>query len=239
MRARKLARLNVGAGFLHLANFVAAVVLTAVYGHKSVRGTLTTDFTGTQTILGTYTLLWVDVPFSLITGIFHLFLAFGAESTTHYKSYVFVKGYNPYRWIEYAITASFMTWVILQVSGVTNILTLLVVGVGCNVALQAQGYFMDILNGNWVPTWVGWVVFSFQWTLIWTYFAYQAPGAPWIVYSVVIGMFIQYCLFGLVQILQYTRVWPDPYQIELAYIGLSYTSKFYLNWNLIIYMLTQ
>lgn len=241
-RAERLKRLNIGAGVLHMVNFVTGLVLIILYHPQSFQGVLSVDFGVTWKRLGQYPLVWVDLPFSLITALFHLYLAFGKESTTRYRSYVFVKGYNPYRWIEYAITASLMTWVIMQVAGVTNVIALAVVGVVGNVILQFQGYLMDVFNPpnrtktTWVPTLLGWLLFCGQWALIWAYF-FALDTRSWVVYTVVIGCFLWFCLFGLVQLLHYNGSWKDPYTVELAYMALSYTAKFYLNWNLVIHML--
>ena len=241
-----LLTLNKWAGLLHLLNFVTGLVLMILYSGRSYKATLTTDFVQTLVIRGVYPLIWVDLPFSFITACFHLFLGFAPEATSKYRSYVFIRSFNPYRWLEYAITASLMTWVILQIAGVTDIATLVVVGVVGNVVLQCQGYFMDVLNPpnrpkiNWLPTVAGWFLFAGQWTMIWLYFGYLS-NRTWLEYTVVVGMFVQFCLFGMVQLLHYMRVqgFVSAYQVELWYMGLSYTSKFYLNWNLVINMLVS
>lgn len=241
-RAQQLKRLNIGAGLLHMINFVAGLILVVLYSSRSFRGILSTDFNLTYKQIGQYPLVWVDLPFSFITALFHLYLAYGAESNTRYRSYVFVKGYNPYRWIEYAITASLMTWVIMQVAGVTNVITLVVVGVVGNVVLQFQGHLMDISNPSnrtntiWTPTAIGWLLFCAQWALIWSYF-FALTTRTWVVYTIVIGCFVFFCLFGLLQLLHYMRILKDPYVVELGYMTLSYTAKFYLNWNLLINMI--
>lgn len=240
-RAQRLKNLNIVAGVLHLVNFIVSLVLVILYHPQSFKGNLTVDFGLILKPLGSYPLVWVDLPFSLITALFHLWIAFNSKQ---YRTYVFVRGYNPYRWQEYSITASFMTFVIMQVAGVSNIITLLVVGVVGNVLLQFQGYQMDLSNPpnrtktTWMPTLLGWLLFCGQWALIWSYF-FSLPARSWVVYTVVIGNFITFCVFGLIQLLHYARVWKDPYTIEIAYMFMSYTAKFYLNWNLIIHMVIQ
>ena len=180
------------------------------------------------------------MPFALITGAFHFYLALAPETRTRYVSYVLRKARNPYRWIEYAITASLMTWVILQVSGVTNVLTLVMVGVVGNVVLQSFGWMMELYNPpplkrvSWWPTLAGWLLFAGQWTVIFAYF-FAAAGsgrAPWFVYAVVVGMFVQFCAFGAVQLLYFTgRI--TAYRSEMVYVVLSLTSKLWLNWTLL------
>lgn len=149
--------------------------------------------------LGFYALIWVDLPFPIITSLFHLFIAFHPTVRAYYYEQVFQYDCNPLRWAEYSITASLMYWVILQLSGVTNIFILIVVGVLMNVALQWQGYLQELLlkKKNYVPTWTGWIIFMGQWIIILAYFfaavtSPRPPGAerpPWFVYSIVIGLF--------------------------------------------------
>ena len=244
-RADTLKKLNVGAGVFHGINFIVALVLIILYSNQSLSTSITTDFNATIDVLGDYKVIWVELPFSAITSVFHLGLAWLPEQTTHYNEYVLLKGYSPYRWIEYAITASLMTWVVLQVAGVTNVVVLVLAGIICNMVLQYQGYLMEVLNPNkrarinWGPTWAGWILFVGQWALIWTYFGSTvSQGAPWYVYAIVIGMFVQYCFFGMVQLVQFTG-FMDSYGAERAYIILSYTSKCFQLYVLVIAMLTS
>lgn len=246
-QTKTLSWLNKGAGFLHATNFITGLILVIIFNNQSIVSEITTDFNATSERHTTYQLLWVELPFSAITSIFHFYLGWGKEKQTRYFDYVFRLGQNPYRWIEYGITASLMTWVILQVAGATNVLLLILAGIICNMVLQYQGYLMEVLNPpsrtktNWGPTVAGWFLFCGQWAVIFAYFfnSVTTSNAPWYVYTIIIGCFLQFCIFGIVQLLQFTKVVQTPYGVEVAYITLSYTSKFYLNWNLIIAMLTQ
>lgn len=245
-RFATLYRLNLGAGILHATNFIVTLVLITLYNERSLLAVLTTDFRPGIQFHGSYRLIWVELPFSAVTSLFHFYLALGGEKTTRYREYVFGKGRNPYRWIEYGITASLMTWGILQVAGATNILILVMVGIICNMALQYQGYLMEVMNPPkrqktlWGPTMAGWLIFAGQWAIILTYFGDQVSkgSTPWFVYTIVIGELVQFSLFGLVQILQFTGRMSS-YRSEISYIVLSYTSKLWTIWNLTIAMLTN
>lgn len=219
--------------------------------------------------LGYFPIIWVDLPFPFITAIFHGIAAFGGATVRkRYDTWVFSEGRNPMRWSEYSVTASLMTVVILFLSGVTNIFLILGVGVVGNILLQAMGYLMEVMNMssssvpskeprkiNWMPMILGWFVFLAQWSVIFSYFftAITSPRpptaaqVPWFVYSIVIGLFFQYSLFGLVQLLHYlpfARNWfggffSSNYGYELSWVILSFTSKFYLVANIVIGTVTN
>jgi Heliorhodopsin len=279
---RILYRLNVAAFILHLATFIAALVVSIIFASQSFQTEVTSDFRGYAVApvgppaagpfasmlrsLGFYQLIWINLPFPLITALFHALIAFDLRN--QYNQWVFAEGRNPLRWIEYSITASLMTWTILQLSGVTNIFLLVIVGIVGNVVLQLQGYLMEVLNQrppiknnttavttNWIPMLSGWLLFLGQWSVIFAYFfsALASPRpptaeqVPWFVYSIVIGLFIQFALFGLVQWFHYAdfaKKWfngffSSGYGYEVCYIVLSLTSKVFLTVNLLVGIATN
>lgn len=247
-RSRVLWRLNVAGAALHGASFIAALVVSIIYASQSFQTELTTDFryderTTQLRSLGYYSIIWVDLPFPLITCLFHAAIAF-VPSVWHYYRHSVIKldRGNALRWLEYSITASLMTWVILQLSGVTNVLTLIVVGVLANIALQWQGHLQERLQRrSWVPTAVGWIIFMGQWTIILTYFftLVTSIAAPWFVYVIVIGLFFLFAVFGLIQF-AYMMEWiRSAYVQEICYLVMSLTAKLFLTWNLLIGIATR
>lgn len=275
-RKNMLFRLNLAAGLLHAASFIAALAVSIAYAGQSFNTEITTDFrvydansTGpsvagpfstVQKSLGYYPLIWVDLPFPLITAIFHLAIALVPFVRQMYFDGIFpgkdpsgerfLAG-NPLRWLEYSITASLMTWVLLQLSGVTNVFTLIVCGPIANIALQIQGHLQEKLKGtSYMPTVAGWLIFLGQWTVILSYFftavtsprPLDAEQVPWFVFSIIIGLFFFFCAFGLVQlahILEYPRFMKSAYAQDIAYLILSFTSKLFLTWNLLIGIATN
>lgn len=209
--------LNRFAFFIHASSFIAALVVSIIYAKNS--------FLGIIDGLPPYPMIWVDLPFPIITALFHGAIGFVPYVQKLYLYYVFKENRNPLRWFEYSITASLMTWVILQLSGVTNIYLLVITGIIGNIYLQSQGYLQELLPKSWIPTLVGWMIFSTQWTIIFTTFT----NRQWFVYSILIGMFIFYCFFGFVQLSR-----ASAYRQDFAYLLLSLTSKLYLTWNLLI-----
>jgi hypothetical protein len=263
---KNLKRFNVAAGVLHSVSFVGILILASWSQSQgdTFQAEVTTDFrvyadggTGPLTTslvsLGTYPLIWIEVPFSLITAIFHFIIAYDVRTWTSYTRLALQEERNPLRWIEYSITASLMTWVILQLSGITNIFMLLVVGVVMNAALQCTGHFMEVLNTpsqikrrggkiNWLPTVAGWVIFATQWSVIFGYFFTAVTSAsddvPWFVWTVVIGLFGMFSAFGFVQLFHYRR-WKflrldTGYGAEMAFVVLSLVSKVTLDWILAV-----
>ena len=209
--------------------------------------------------LGFYRLSWIIIAFPAITSIFHLVIASVDSVNLSYSVAALREGRNPIRWYEYAITASLMVWVIAQLSGVTNVymLTILVL---MNVALQFQGYIMETVNVGrkrnvdngffWSPTVIGFILFAAQWLPIFAYFFAaitserppDADSVPWFVYSIVFGLFFQFLLFGLLMTAHYAgypKWFSSHYNNEIAYVTLSFTSKLFLDWNLLIGIITN
>lgn len=269
-KKRVLRGCNIAAFVLHGVSFIVLLFLVVIYREGSLQTQLTTDFrvydagaTGPpqagpfSTVvksLGFYQIAWVELSFPLITCIFHAIIAFFPRVNKRYAYDAIVKEKNWIRWVEYSISASPMTWVIMQVVGVTNIMTLVVVGIIGNVALQYQGFLMEDLNTpdevkrrkgkvDWNPTIVGWIIFMGQWLIILTYFfsAVGSPrppgseGVPLFVWFIGVGLFFQFAAFGFIQLLHYLR-WPvflaTGYGYEIAMVALSFVSKFFLDFTL-------
>lgn len=268
-KERCLRRWNIAAGSVHAASFIAVIVMTVIYFSVSVRVELTTDFRvydelsvapetagNFTTVLESrwfYPVILVDLPFPLITSLFHLVLALSPYFSRRYNQLVFEEGRNPYRWLEYGITASLMTIVILQLSGATNVFLILMVGVVMNVALQFTGYAAEnenvaTLKGakvKWDSIIAGFVIFAAQWAVIMSYFFTavvsprppDADGVPWFVYTIIIGLFFQFAIFGFLLVLRYWgkfKFFASAYGTEIGFIILSLTSKLFLTWNLLI-----
>lgn len=125
-----LYRYNLFCAIVHFLSSTVLLILTLVYSSKLLYSDLTTDFSIYDTVakkpkvetvtIATYSNAYLLFPFGFITSLFHVFLA----SRGQYWLYLYrvtVLGRNPYRWIEYSITASLMIWVVWSVSGGTNI----------------------------------------------------------------------------------------------------------------------
>lgn len=100
-----------------------------------------------------YSLAIVLLFMPAITSVFHIGQGFG---TMRYETVRktplsrddwlvrLTRGVNWVRWLEYSITASLMTWIVAQLSGITNVYLLWLLAVVCNVALQWHGFFYEL-----------------------------------------------------------------------------------------------
>lgn len=271
-QARLIRKYNQFAAGLHFVSFVAALALSIIYAGSSVQTELTTDFkvfdanstapdragnfTATVESLAFYNVIWVDLPFPILTALSHFIIAEVPIVLKYYNYWLLEQGRGPLRWLEYGITASLMTWVILSLSGVTNIFTLIGIGVVFNVVLQWTGYEMENRNMlknrrrpqkiDWGPMIIGWLIFLWQWAVIAAYFfagVTSSDEVPWFVYSIIIGLFFQFALFGALLVARYAlkedSFFASPYGNEIGYITLSVTSKLFLTWNLLIGIISR
>lgn len=167
-------------------------------------------------------------------------------------------GINPIRWIEYSITSSLMIVVISSLSGISNIFLLVFQAIPLNVALMWIGgnYFEQDNIGYALPLFgkkrkqqrpVRWRFFIYgtlffvaQWVAIFVYFFVAittTDDVPVYVYLIVFGLFFNFSLFALNPFLHYLRAFgwiSDFTNYELVFILLSFVSKFFLDWTLII-----
>lgn len=269
-RQRKiLQNLNKVAGIFHWLMFIGALVMSFVFRSKSFMAQITVDFkrydatpplgtppqagnfSTTLESRGFYQLIWVDVAFHFITGLFHILIGFAPVVTAYYMQKLFVKNQSPLRWIEYSITATTMTWTIMQVSGITNIFILVLGAIVGNIVLQLQGYQMEKMKGrSWVPMISGWIIFLGQWSTIFSYFftaissnrPIGVASAPVYTYFIVIGLFFLFSMFGLIQVTHFAK-WPrfmgTVFAQEVAFLVMSFVAKTFLTWTLLIGIATN
>lgn len=256
---------NLVAGVFHTASFIAALVLSIVYQDRVFRGTITTTTTRANLVpqldvLGRYPISWTILPFPIITALFHFALALIPALRDHvhrislHQGERCKAGWNWVRWVEYSITASFMTWTIAQLSGVTDLATLF-----CFVALNAMMQLAGGLGHEWVnkgwsrasdhsASWwlfaLGFLPFATIWAIVFGYFVVQAreESAPAFVYVAIVGMFVLFSSFVVPILLRYTR-WTrwlgSDLSYELSWIALSFVAKAALDWTLVIGSITR
>lgn len=116
-----------------------------------------------------FNVIYGCLSFFAITAFAHIFYATDGFNTGRYTS-VIEQGWNPYRWAEYAASASIMTVLIAYELGIrdSNHLTSLVF---INVAMQACGYLVEnaliqpSINRTTVKgaTTIGWLLLAGMW----------------------------------------------------------------------------
>lgn len=257
---------NLAAAAFHWISFIAALIVSLVFSDRVYRATVT--FTTLEDVgagvigpvlrvVGRYRLTGTLLPVPALTASFHTVLALVPFIRSDYEAITLNggrpgAGYNLYRWIEYSLSASLVTWNVAQVSGVSEIFVLLAL-IALNAWMQIDGGgVFETRNIGWparrpVTWWFflwGFVPFVLTWAAIWTSFGFGVASStetvPAFVWALVVGIFVQYCLF-VVPILLHYNGWllRDNVWYEMSYIALSFTSKFYLDWVLIIGSITR
>lgn len=133
---------------------------------------------------GTFNALAACMSFFLVTALAHALYAWDgyipglsiSNDTGFYTSAVKFEGWNPYRWIEYGISASLMSAILATIQGSSEVNSiLLMTGVTC--AMQFGGFvveslmrksIVDTFGGIQQTTIVGstvgsWILFAFLW----------------------------------------------------------------------------
>lgn len=259
-----LFRWHLVAAAVHGASFIALLVLYLVRkanDEDTLSSLLFSDTfsrkDGEVTVknVGEYDLTIVLLFMPSATALFHVIQAVLCRVSKVYRSDA-EKSVNWVRWAEYSYTASLMTWIVAQLSGVTNIFLLWLLAVVCNVALQCHGYlherlFMDNLEAykkwsNWAPMLNGSVIFLGQWTILLCYFIRTVKGAdvPRFVWASFIGMLVTFSLFPVLQIWYAIRqkhkfLVTNWFHYEVAFIVLSLVSKLVLDWALFFGVISQ
>ena len=168
------------------------------------------------------------VAFFVITAFAHAFYASDGFGSKAYSS-VLAQGWNPYRWFEYATTASIMTLITGLVDGIRDMQTILIL-TAITAAMQFCGFSVEsLLRGQgklslmardsvMSSTAVGWLLYLTLWTSILVAFAYavhdvntkyegtfESDGVtpikvPTWVWFIIISQAVYYALFGFVQL---------------------------------------
>ena len=191
------------------------------------------------------------LAFFLITAAVHTLYAtdfFGAG----FYSQSLTQGWNPYRWIEYGITASLMVSVIAPLSGMREVNSVALV-VASTAALQGVGYIVEKslkagsdfnFNSVIASTLIGWGLLISSWKVILgSFFAALkdakkievAPGKfveiPKWIWAIGIVQMIFFASFGLIQLHQCIQMSKNNstefnfLNTEQSYILLSLFSK--------------
>lgn len=238
----KLRTQNVIAGFLHLASFVA-ILLLANDASLPVRATYLTEAPGTGNFSDPATLFNLNIAYMVaaflgLSTLFHFFVA-APQIFPRYISGL-GKHINKYRWIEYSLSSSIMIIVIMQLNGVSEYIALLGI-FGVNVSMILFGWLQERYttpgDGDMMPFWFGCIAGAIPWVAIAINIASPSGPAeastPGFVYGIVISLFILFNCFAIVQWKQYKAQgkWADYIYGERRYIALSFIAKSLLAWQ--------
>ena len=196
------------------------------------------------TISGTALKILVIVYFAFTT-FFHILYATNAFGTGAYERAI-LNCNNYFRWIEYAISSSIMTFLLAIINGVKDLNTVVFLVVA-NVAMilcgqvveAAQGDSPNAKNIRIVGTLIGWILLAgIAFVLLRSFFTALQDGkksgykVPTWVYFIIFPLLIWYSLFGLVNLWwAFGNQSLEKYlKVEKAYIFLSFFSKINLGY---------
>ena len=199
---------------------------------------------GTETIFPeTVSFIDANLPLLVAGFLFISALAHTAIATVLYERYVeyLDRGMNPYRWYEYAVSASLMIVVIAMLAGIWDLGTL--AGLfGLVAVMNLAGLLMEQRNEStdetdWTPYWVGCLAGIVPWIVIAVTFigTVTASGGefPEFVIYIYVSIFVFFNLFALNQALQYLELsrWESYLFGEKTYVVLSLVAKSALAWQ--------
>ena len=238
----KLRTLNRTAGLLHLASFIA-IILLANDASLPVNATYMTEAPGTGSFSSPVQLFNLNISymvaaFLFLSAFFHFFITSGGNFARYTDG--LNKHINVYRWVEYSLSSSIMIIVILQLNGVTQISTLIAV-FGVNVSMILFGWLQEKYttpgNGDLLPFWFGCIAGVVPWiVVVFNLLHPNGPSeakAPGFVIGIVISLFIMFNCFAIVQWKQYKAQgkWANYLYGERIYIVLSLVAKSLLAWQ--------
>lgn len=239
---RGLRRLNVIAGFAHLAQAILilalsndfALPITASY----VFGPPGTPAEDPVTLMESRIGLGVALFFAL-SALFHFVVA----SPTFFPRYAagLLAQRNIFRWVEYSISSSVMIVLIAQITGISDVAALIAI-FGVNASMILFGWLQEKYenpgSGGMLPFVFGCMTGIVPWLIIvlWV----LAPGVevkpevPGFVIGIIISLFVFFNCFAIVQFLQYKPVgkYADYLRGERMYIILSLVAKSALAWQI-------
>jgi len=238
----KLRPFNLVAGLLHLASFVAIVLLandaalpvTATY----LNGPPGSDAYGDPVTLFNINIGYAVAGFLLISAFFH-FLIISPKVFPRYTAGL-RENRNTFRWVEYSLSSSIMIVLILQLNGLANFAALAGLFV-VNASMILFGWLQERYttpgDGDLLPFIFGSMVGIVPWLII--AISLAGPGntstntVPGFVWGIIVSLFVFFNAFGVVQWKQYRAKgkWADYLRGERTYIVLSLVAKTLLAWQ--------
>ena len=239
---RRLLRLNVLVGLLHLAQ-AALILILAKPASLPVNLSFMTGPPGADSYGGPTQLfdLRIDIAvaaFLALAAIDHLGVA-SPPARSWYQANV-TRGINPARWWEYSISASLMVVLIAMLAGVTAATALLAL-FGVNAAMILFGLVMERVNlgrerVDWRPFAYGCIAGIVPWLAIGMQLAVsqdQTGSVPGFVFAIFLTLFLLFNTFAVNMWLQYRGRgrWSNPAFAERVYLWLSLVAKSALAWQ--------
>ncbi|MDI9893990.1 heliorhodopsin HeR [Rhodococcus sp. IEGM 1381] len=148
------------------------------------------------------------------------------------------RGINPFRWLEYSVSATIMVILIALYAGITQVTAIIAI-IGANVAMILFGWLQERSNPpggrpDLTAFWFGCIAGAAPWVAI-TVNLVGASEVPSFVYGIFFSLFIFFMSFAANQWLQYRGVgpWKDYVFGEFVYLVLSLAAKSALAWQIV------
>ena len=242
---RRLRVANLAAGVFHLAQSVVFLFIVTDFDLPITTSFATED---PALIQGAPPVeVWTDFRlgygvalFSLLSAFFHFLVSTVARPT--YERAI-ANRQNPFRWIEYALSATVMIVLIIMLLGEYDIGALVAVA-GANASMILFGWLMERTNTpgadslDWYPFVFGCIAGIVPWIVGAIYFAGALSNAdeavPTWVWAIFFSIFALFNVFAINQLLQYKAVGPWRRYVfgEGGYIVLSFVAKSFLMWQI-------
>lgn len=250
-RFRRLRTWNAVMAFLHGIQGLLMVVLAEPVLWPVTR--IRYEFDVETETLAPITIQWVEVELALLVAgfLFLSALAHGLIATVRYAEYVgyLSLGMNPYRWFEYAVSASLMIVVIAMLSGIWDLGTLVAL-FGLVAVMNLMGLMMELHNQTTTSTdWTAYYIGVIAGIVPWIVIAISLLGSiiasggevPDFVIYIYVSIFVFFNLFAVNMVLQYRGVWRWREYLfgERMYILLSLVAKSALAWQVYVGTLTS
>jgi hypothetical protein len=178
---------------------------------------------------------WLIAAFFALSALAHFLVAVPLRQSYEVR---LQRQQNPFRWIEYSLSASLMIVAIALLTGIDDIAALVAL-VGVNASMIGFGWMQERYEepgGSLGPFWLGCLAGVVPWLAIGVYLI--GPGAhqhaPGFVYGIYVSLFVFFNCFAIVQYLQYKRVgrFEDYLVGEKSYLVLSLVAKLLLAWQI-------
>ena len=148
------------------------------------------------------------------------------------------RGMNPFRWVEYSFSASWMIVLISMLTGADGLVTITAL-FGVNAAMILFGWMMELHNQttertDWTSFWFGSIVGAVPWIVIGIQIIGSGSDVPGFVYIIFFTLFVWFNSFAFNMALQYRGRgrWSDYLFGERVYGWLSLSAKSLLAWQI-------
>jgi hypothetical protein len=239
--SKRLFRLNLGIGLVHLVQAVTMYVLSNDLAIPITAGFLDDDPVAVLQQGGAVEPTVVfDLPVGYAVGTFLLLAAIdhllsAGPLRSRYENQL-RHGRNDLRWFEYSVSASLMLVLISVFVGIWDLAALICLfGVNSTMiwfgALQER-YVRPGRNNSRLPFWLGTLAGVIPWIVIGIYLLQDISAVPAFVLVLYVVELLFFWSFGLTQWLQYRQVgrWSAYLTGERTYIWLSLGAKSALAW---------